>query len=274
MHGDDIRAGKPFELYHSTWRSRERYPALHTHDFYEFYLFLQGETTYIIEDYAHVLAPGDMIIVPPGKFHRAAFDDLEKPYERLLAYVSAEAMRSISTPGFSASAHIDSLVQTRSYCQPLSAEDVEAWQRLYRDAAADPLRPARQLTTLYQLSSLIIRLCDQRPTPQDLPAAGMIGPIISYINEHFCEDLTLEQLSQLFYMTPTHLSHQFRRYARLSVHQYITAKRMMLARTLLVQGHTPQEVSVQCGYQDYSSFYRAFMKAEGSAPRKYRDSRL
>lgn len=275
MHGDDIRAGKDWELYYSTWRSKERFPALHTHDFYELYLFLKGEATFIVEDYAHTLTPGDMVIVPPGKFHRAAFNDLDMPYERLLVYVSTDTLQRMQVPGFSAAQRIDTMAQGSAYCRPLSAEDVESWLRFYREATTLPQRPSQQLATACQLGMLLARLCDlYHDEEETLPATGVIGPIIRYINDHYREELTLEQLSQQFYMTPTHLSHLVRRYASLSVHQYITAKRMILARTLLRQGATPQEVSSQCGYQDYSSFYRAFLKTEGASPRQYRDVHL
>lgn len=273
VHGDIIQAGMPMEIHYSTKRSTERFPALHTHEFYELYLFLKGEATYIVEDYAHVMSPGDLLIVPPGKFHRAAFDDLHKPYERLLVYVSMDTLQRIQVPGFSAAERIQAMASARAYCRPLPPEDVEAWLRLYRDASTQ--RPAQLLSAMCQLGMLIARLCDQDQTAEEvLPATGVIGPIIAYINDHYREELTLELLSQQFYMTQTHLSHLFRRYARLSVHQYITAKRMMLARTLLDQGATPQEASAQCGYQDYSSFYRAFVKAEGQSPRQYRDNIL
>lgn len=271
MHGDDIRSGKEYEMYHSTWRSTLRYPALHAHDFYEFYLFLQGEATYIIEDYARVLSPGDLIIVPPGRLHRAAFDNLDRPYERLLAYVSTDALRSIALPGFSAVEQLDHLARGRQYCQPLSPGEVDGWRQVFRDAETDGDDPARRLITRYQLFALIARLCARRPGEQSLPASGGMAAVVSYINEHFCEDVTLEQLSQRFYLTPAHLSHQFRRYAHLSVHQYITAKRMLLARVLLTQGVAPQEAGSRCGYQDYSSFYRAFVKTEGVSPRQYID---
>lgn len=270
MHGDDIHAGQGYEMYYSTWRSKERFPALHVHDFYEVYLFFRGEASYIVEDYAHDLMPGDLVIIPPGKFHRAAFSDLNAPYERLLVYISADAMRAMHFGGFSISERLDAMAQTGAYFHPLSPEDAQSWLRCYQEATGQSQRPSQPLLTLCQLSILLTRLCDAcQEDAEILPATGVIGPIIRYINEHYREALTLEHLSRQFYMTPVHLSHLFRRHARLSVHQYITAKRMMLARSLLLQGASPQEVSVQCGYQDYSSFYRAFTKAEGTPPRAY-----
>lgn len=270
MHGDSIHGNQGFEMYYSTYRSTERFPALHVHEFYELYLFLRGEATYIIEEYAHVMTPGDLMIVPPGKFHRAAFDDLSLPYERLLVYVGKDTLLRMQYAGFSVAEEISALTHAGLYCRPLSPEDTEEWLRFYR-AAVDPVRrPSQDFATLCQLGLLLTRLCDSHQEEEAaLPSTGAIGPVIRYINDHYREDLTLEHLSQQFYMSATHLAHLFRRYASLSVHQYITAKRMMLARSLLTQGESPQEVSVHCGYQDYSSFYRAFVKSEGVTPRAY-----
>ncbi len=269
MHGDLIKAHAPMEIYYSTWRYPEQNYTLHAHDFYEFYLFLKGDVTYVVEDCAIPLVPGDLVIVPPGKFHRAAFDDLSKPYERIIAYVSREHLQSLRAPGFSAGAYIDAQSALRAYRRRLPPEDVKAWVQLQRSCVAADLPPARQLEHLCQLGALIARACAHQASDAPPAPGGVIESVVSYINEHYQEDLTLEMLSRRFFLTEAHLSHLFRRYAHLSVHRYITAKRMMLARTLLAQGTPPQEVCSRCGYRDYSSFYRAFTRAEGLSPRCY-----
>ena len=59
---------------------------------------------------------------------------------------------------------------------------------------------------------------------------------------------------------------RFRQETGYSVHGYLTEKRLLLAQQLLVRGCTPAEAAVQAGYQDYSTFSRAYKKQFGRSP--------
>jgi len=59
---------------------------------------------------------------------------------------------------------------------------------------------------------------------------------------------------------------RFRRETGYSIHGYVTEKRLLLAQRLLAQGASPSEVGAQVGYQDYSTFSRAYKKQFGRGP--------
>ena len=95
---------------------------------------------------------------------------------------------------------------------------------------------------------------------------------VDYVNLHYSEPLSLEQLSELVYVSKYHLSHEFHRLVGTSVYRYIQKKRLMIARQLLSQGQRPNDVYSSCGFSDYAGFYRAFHNEYGISPREFTSS--
>jgi AraC-like DNA-binding protein len=52
----------------------------------------------------------------------------------------------------------------------------------------------------------------------------------------------------------------------ISVHRYITEKRMMHAFSKIKDGALPTKIYTECGYNDYATFYKAYVKIFGKAP--------
>ena len=90
--------------------------------------------------------------------------------------------------------------------------------------------------------------------------------LLQYLNLHLTEELTIDQLSERFYVSKYHMMRRFRRETGYSIHGYVTEKRLLLAQRLLAQGVSPSEVGAQVGYQDYSTFSRAYKKQFGRGP--------
>ena len=98
--------------------------------------------------------------------------------------------------------------------------------------------------------------------------------IIQYIETHIDEDLSLDVLSQKFHVSKFHLSHLFTDEAGLSIHKYITKKRLSMCLDAILSGHEISDICSTYGFTDYSVFYRAFVKEYGKSPKKYRDEIL
>lgn len=82
---------REFELffYSDHDRSLEKV-ALHTHDFYELYFFLEGDVTYEVDDKHYLLTPGDYLLIPPGLPHRPVFGPCHTGYRRYVLWFSQD----------------------------------------------------------------------------------------------------------------------------------------------------------------------------------------
>jgi len=65
--------------------------------------------------------------------------------------------------------------------------------------------------------------------------------------------------------TPTLFQH-FKNELGVSIHKYITEKRMIYARKLIYSGENPTNIFEKCGFSDYSTFYKAYKKMFSVSP--------
>lgn len=63
---------------------------LHTHNYYEFYFFLEGDVSILIEKKEYPLKYGDMVLIPPGVPHQALIHDTNMPYRRFVFWISVD----------------------------------------------------------------------------------------------------------------------------------------------------------------------------------------
>ena len=94
----------------------------------------------------------------------------------------------------------------------------------------------------------------------------LIQDIINYLNCNLTEKISLENICEKFYLSKPHLCRIFKQSTGSTVCEYVTAKRLVMACKLLRNGEKPCEIYSECGFGDYSSFYRAFKKRFGSSP--------
>lgn len=93
--------------------------------------------------------------------------------------------------------------------------------------------------------------------------------ILSYINQHLTQELTIQELSNYFFLCPSYLCSMFKKETGTTIKKYITAQRITLAKSLLATGHSAQEACEMSGFVDYSNFFKTFTKIVGVSPRKY-----
>lgn len=102
------------------------------------------------------------------------------------------------------------------------------------------------------------------------PVSGTIEAATEYINRHIGEDFSVEILAGYVHMSPRNLNRLFRKEYEMSVGEYITYRRMLLASELLKKPtYSVTLVSDQVGYSNYSYFIKQFKKHYGCTPKEY-----
>ena len=258
---------EPFRLFHLA-DGRGEYIEYHYHAFHKIIILLAGKAGYAVEGERYELNPGDFVLVGRGSIHRpvVAAGDY---YERMILYIAPEYLRSL----------------TAGDCDPSECfrRAQETFQYVYRDENGSRVRPLFQalaetirqggygaaLLAQAQFTELMVEVNRICRAGHGVGASGGDSKVVSllqYLNLHLAEPLSIDDLSARFYISKYHMMRRFRQETGYSIHGYLSEKRLLLAQQLLSRGASPSEVFTQVGYQDYSTFSRAYKKQFGRGP--------
>ncbi|MFD4242195.1 AraC family transcriptional regulator [Streptomyces sp. NPDC058525] len=101
---------------------------------------------------------------------------------------------------------------------------------------------------------------------------GIAHRLRELLDAKFVEGISLQQASAALHVHPAHLVRVFSREFGMGVHQYVTSRRVDLARKLLLSGMSPRQVAVAAGFYDQSHFHRHFKRVVGTSPGRYAGS--
>lgn len=92
---------------------------------------------------------------------------------------------------------------------------------------------------------------------------------MAYIDSHYCEKITLDEVASAAYMSSNYFSTYFRKVTDISFSEYVTRLRIFHARELLKETErSVTEIAMECGFNNLSNFYRLYKKYVGKPPRE------
>lgn len=267
---------KDFELYYYHDTSLKKVD-LHTHDYYEFYFFLEGNVSIQIDETIYDIRHGDLMIVPPSVSHKPIIHNIDIPYSRFVFWISQEFCNYLLSlsPDYG---YAMQLVTTRKqyvfHNDTITFNSIQSKLiRLLEEMHGERFCKSAQIS-LY-VSDLILhinRLIYEKKHPATSKDTESLHQNISnFIETHIEENLSLDRLAKEFYVSKYHIAHIFKEQLGLSIHQYITKKRLSYCRHAILGGMSITQAYETFGFGDYSSFYRAFKKEYGISPRDFRD---
>lgn len=259
-----------FKLYY--FNNINQSKKLKSNDCYEFFLYQSGKVSFVINNERYYLTTGDMMIIPPDHSFRLYTNETSSSNPGIVFTFNSDFFLKIS----SCSTDFDYLLQASAKKKPyLFHYDPITFNLLQKKLIdlMEELRSSRygKETKIY-LSLLDLLFHINRGIHESenlfLSSSGnsLCHNIVQYINEHISEELTLDMLAQTFYINKYHLSHIFKERLGVSVHQFITKRRLSLCRDAILQNTEISKVFIEYGFNSYTCFYRAFRKEYGISP--------
>ena len=99
---------------------------------------------------------------------------------------------------------------------------------------------------------------------------NLMEQITAFVDANLERKITLQMLARQFSVSVSTITQLFQKKSDTTFHGFLTSRRMERAVVLILRGEPLEAVGRQLGYQDHSTFYRAFRSTFGLSPREYK----
>ena len=232
----------------------------HFHLIYEIIFLLEGKVELILENKLYHLEVGDMIFIKPGQHHYVSPNPKYK-YERYVLKFPEEMIP----------AHILNEIKnkpsTTTIKNTILPEIFSRFDWHYKNYLGKDIENI-MTNVLNELLSYFCYLDVENEKKEIKYLNKNIENIVEYINEHLDEDLDIKDICDQFHYSRSYICKEFLACMQVPIKQYIRTKKIMYANSLIQLGKRPTEVYNLCGYNEYSTFYRNYLKIMGKPPKE------
>ncbi len=246
------------------------------HNHYELYFLVSGKVSYTIEGVVHHLRPGDLLLISPGQEHYALIETGDISYERYVLWITEDYINSLSSKetdlsiAFNATGFLGSCIHPSPDMQIILTSLMQniLVQSNSNEFGAD-------LLIDFYIAQILIHIIriklyqNNFYNEKDFAGNTLIFETLTYIAEHIDQPITINHIAGNLFVSRSHLSNKFTQFMGITIHQYITKKKLYLAKQDILQGASIETICTDYCFGNYSSFYRAFKHEFGMSPREY-----
>lgn len=238
--GISSRSGKEFHLFH------------------EIILFLGGDAELISETVHTKLQPQTIIVIPKETYHQVIINGDQNEYYRCIFQFYETEENSLLVESGIQELFITASDKNIAY---LFSKMIQLTKNgISRESSIIP-------------KSVLNLLLDEIKTKNSIYVDkhlndGLTKQTIDYISEKLTGNLNISNIAQQLNVSPSTLMHTFKTNMNIPIHKYIIRKRLILAHTKISNGEPTNAVALECGFNDYSGFYKQYKKMFGKSPSK------
>ncbi|MDF2942349.1 MAG: transcriptional regulator, AraC family [Herbinix sp.] len=252
----------------------ENYP-LHWHSSLEIIMPIENIYTVYCNDEEYVLQEGDILIISSGVLHQLTAPSKGRRYIIIADLSQLNSLNEFNTLVgiLSPIVHItpNNSPKIVKRLQILINNIVNEYGNasLYRDTVMYTI--LLSIFTIIGRNHAIEEIFPRTNSSKQMEYSTVFLTVCNYINNHFNENITLEQVADLAGFSKYHFSRIFKQYSDVSFYQYLNKTRIMHATSLLRNpAISINTVSQQCGFTSMSAFIRMFKIQKGCTPSEYK----
>ncbi len=248
--------------YYKTWHKLERNMFMYVYS---------ANGSIVSRDRTYPLKDGILCFIGADKYHYT-FPEHTDAYERTKLFISSDELLKLTR--VLPSIDFSQLFRNNSIAIAILDQDSrkqaeEILDSLEKSRDSEFFRP-KLYAAVIELMTLILKNITHK-TPR---LSGTMQQTVEYINDHVTEELTVEKICSVSYMSKYHFCRQFKRQMGLTVMEYILKTRIIIAKELLLESELSiGEISERCGFSSLSYFSRVFKADTGMTPTQYKKAR-
>ena len=242
--------------YSEEWNS-----TLHTHTCAEMFFITRGHGMFQVRRERFPVAINDLVVINTQVPH-TEISQSDSPMEYVV--LGVDGLESLTGIGGYALMHLLGEQEMVSTCLRLMVQEAREGQPGWEDVCQN------------LLEAILLRLRRREDFALSSAPEGPRGSrecdlVRRYIDNHFKENLTLDQLAGMVHMSKYYLSHSFRKEFQTSPISYLISRRIQESRFLLCEtDHTLSQIAQILGFSSLSYFSQSFRRLEGVSPMEYR----
>lgn len=254
--------------------------ALHYHNFYEIIYVLEGEYSSLLENQLYHLKKGDFLLIDCNTMHK--YHPIEKKHDsskRIILWITNSMLEKLSDGAMDLSGCFHNS-DTKAYHFPVYYEEMLRGYLLkltMSELMEGQLPGSKEVMDRGYLTlffSYLNLLCSRREylfKEEETISHPLVETVSSYIDTHIQQSISIDDLALEVHMSKYHFLRKFKEITGVTVHTFITNKRLIFAADGLRKGRNITQVYQDAGFSDYSSFLRNFKKTFGVSPGKYHE---
>lgn len=267
--------GEPKDYFFHHDISEKQTIDIHLHDAYEVFQTLNHHLVYFVEGTTYTLKKHDIIITNTNEIHRPITNHLKGAYNRRFIQFKPSAFLPFFNSNYNPFYIFETHEKGASNQLSLTREACQEINMLFETLAKlnDYPSPASDLLMKANLVQLFVALEKSQASKKKTHRPGTTDPritdIIHFINTHYSEKISLASIAKTHFLDKYYLSHLFKENTGFTLQEYLQSKRIKEAKRLIGQGYLITTAAKDCGYSDYSNFYKTFCKLTNQSPKAY-----
>lgn len=239
-------------------------PNFHYHSSYELFYIKSGTANFIIGNKNYTVYEGSLLIIPPYVPHKSIYADSQETYRIELQIKSSILTQNISSilENLSKQVCYTLSLKYQTYVLKLLTK-IKAELKSKRDYSEDLcLAFANELLIMIYRNAV---KCDALSSNDLLPEK-----IMKYIEKNYYRDISVNELSEQFYVCESTIFKSFKKHTGLKVTDYINFTRIMNAERLISETDLNMtEIAYRCGFNNCNYFSSVFKRYKNTTPGKF-----
>lgn len=245
----------------------------HYHDFYEIQIYFSDAGMVQINNVSYEMHYGNIVLLNIFEPHKIALNS-SKNYDRFCISVDPSFLLSVC----SEKSNLLNIFNSKNKNYPilqLEHNEFHVFEDILLRYEANNLKQGNDILERALIYELLANLYDRFFDGEEVnlyesQQIELITRIIHLINHHLDEDLSLDRLANELNFSKYYICRIFKKYTNDTINKYITSKRIQKVISLLNSDLSINDISLSAGFNNYSYFYKTFLKITKMSPFKYR----